>query len=745
MHRIVMKLLSPLKRVWSIISVVPRAIAFYNGSVGVTLKRTFRIFLREGISGILRRVNILTGVIQVSASKNNIYHNKKILNLQFQPKISIIVPNFNHGLYLRDRLDSIYTQSYSNFEVILLDDCSSDDSIKILTEYSNRYAEKTRTDFNSENSGGVFHQWKKGLSLASGDFVWIAESDDNCSPNFLEEMLSFFCDSAVMMAFAKTEFIEGDPPRTIWTLKEYLADLGIDISEEPFVKSAMDLMRLGWSTKNIIPNVSAVLFRKPVGLKLLSDADWLEMQVCGDWIFYLSIVRGGLIAYSPKATNYYRQHSENSSVKTQAREIYYREHEAVAKKILQLYPESIDCFSMQEKLLYKHWCTHRGNNSGVKFHELYSRQRITSILKSNSRMPNIAIAVYALIAGGGETFPINIANELSQRGYAVTVINFLGEKTEEGVRSMLLKSIPIINLSELDILPLIIYDLGIEIIHSHHAWVDINIATLLTGAPSVKHVVTMHGMYEMMSRAQIHELLPRLNLIDAFIYTAGKNLQTFPDEFRNKKILHKINNALPEIKKSSLSRSSFGLNAEDFVLCMVARAIPEKGWEEAIRSVVLANNSSIRSIHLILIGSGAEKERLSKIYNYDYLHFLGFQPNISDYFSLSDIGFLPTRFMGESAPLVLIECILAGRPMLASSIGEIPSMLNSEKGLAGIIFGLDNWKINVEQLSEIIIDIANDSKKYREILSRTSFAAEKFNFKEMMDKYEKIYQNVLEA
>lgn len=52
------------------------------------------------------------------------------------PLVSIIVPNYNHALYLRERLDSIYSQTYKKFEVILLDDASSDNSVEILTEYA---------------------------------------------------------------------------------------------------------------------------------------------------------------------------------------------------------------------------------------------------------------------------------------------------------------------------------------------------------------------------------------------------------------------------------------------------------------------------------------------------------------------------------------------------------------------------------------------------------------------------------
>ena len=375
---------------------LPKAVSFYRGSAGLALIRTLRIFLREGPSGVVRRINILTGSKLVDARSINLYPAPQRHASEFQPKVSVIVPNFNHASYLTERLDSIYAQTYSNFEVILLDDCSSDNSVQILSQYAVRYAGRTTTCFNSENSGGVFQQWRTGLSLASGEFIWIAESDDECSVNFLDELVQFFANPAVMLAFSRTEFIQGSPPRTIWTQEEYLADLGLGIWQASFVKSAMDLVRLGWSAKNLAPNVSGVLFRNPLGLKLLDDPEWFNLRMCGDWVFYLSVIRGGLVGYSPKATNYYRQHSENTSVKTQSTEIYYREHEVVGRKLAELYPLANAEWSLQERILYNHWCIHHGDEKKEIFLSLYCQDRIKSLHTVHSLGPRHLIKQFSI-------------------------------------------------------------------------------------------------------------------------------------------------------------------------------------------------------------------------------------------------------------------------------------------------------------------------------------------------------------
>ena len=78
--------------------------------------------------------------------------------------------------FLRRRIESVLCQTYQDFELILLDDCSSDESRSLLSEYAGD--PRVRIEFNEVNSGSPFKQWNKGVRLARGEYVWIAESDD---------------------------------------------------------------------------------------------------------------------------------------------------------------------------------------------------------------------------------------------------------------------------------------------------------------------------------------------------------------------------------------------------------------------------------------------------------------------------------------------------------------------------------------------------------------------------------------
>ncbi len=101
-----------------------------------------------------------------------------------RPKFSVVVPNYNYARYLPQRLQSIVEQTFPIYEIIVLDDASSDDSLSVLRELQGTLAGAV-TRGSGGNSSSVFRQWLKGVELAGGDHVWIAEADDLSAPGFL--------------------------------------------------------------------------------------------------------------------------------------------------------------------------------------------------------------------------------------------------------------------------------------------------------------------------------------------------------------------------------------------------------------------------------------------------------------------------------------------------------------------------------------------------------------------------------
>ncbi len=91
------------------------------------------------------------------------------------PLVSIIIPNFNHSRFLRERLESVFNQTFEDFEVILLDDASTDSSVEILEEYA-KDPRVSHLVVNKENSGSPFRQWQRGIELSQGKYCLLYTS-----------------------------------------------------------------------------------------------------------------------------------------------------------------------------------------------------------------------------------------------------------------------------------------------------------------------------------------------------------------------------------------------------------------------------------------------------------------------------------------------------------------------------------------------------------------------------------------
>ena len=104
-------------------------------------------------------------------------------------EVSIIIPNYNYARFLQQRIESVLAQTYTDYEIILLDDASTDDSVSILNHYKTN-SRVAHLEINSVNTGSPFAQWQKGISLSRGKYIWIAESDDAADSSFLEKAVS---------------------------------------------------------------------------------------------------------------------------------------------------------------------------------------------------------------------------------------------------------------------------------------------------------------------------------------------------------------------------------------------------------------------------------------------------------------------------------------------------------------------------------------------------------------------------
>jgi glycosyltransferase involved in cell wall biosynthesis len=223
--------------------------------------------------------------------------------------VSVIIPNFNHAKYLKQRIDTILNQTYRDFELIILDDNSTDNSRDIIDEYIHRFPD-IRSFYNKTNSGSPFTQWNLGVENAKGEFIWIAESDDFADTRFLEKATELmlrnekmglvYCDAFVIDEKNNTEY-RASKLRTNLHNKKWLNN---------YINSGKDEISDFLYKNNTINNVSGVLFRKNKFIEA-GKADF-KMKFCGDWFLYIRILLVSDIGYICEPLNTYRLHPNSS-------------------------------------------------------------------------------------------------------------------------------------------------------------------------------------------------------------------------------------------------------------------------------------------------------------------------------------------------------------------------------------------------------------------------------------------------
>lgn len=265
---------------------------------------------------------IVRKIVPYNVRKNikNMHKNKKVniykmnypkVALDNIKKISVVIPNYNYENFIVERIDSIMRQTYPIYELIILDDKSTDNSVEVIKNTMKKYNIKYKLIVNKENSHSVFSQWQKGFKEATGDYVWIAEADDSCSPLFLERTMKAFDDEEVELSYAESMRINEYNEIIAPSCRDWMEGVSKTRWNNSFVHNGETEIIEALSICNTIPNVSAVVFKKHDQIKMIEQAK--RFKISGDWYIYYNILKNGKIAYCADSLNYFRKHSKSTS------------------------------------------------------------------------------------------------------------------------------------------------------------------------------------------------------------------------------------------------------------------------------------------------------------------------------------------------------------------------------------------------------------------------------------------------
>lgn len=263
--------------------------------------------------------------------------------------MSVIVPNYNHSEFLKDRLDSVFNQSYPNIEVLLLDDGSSDSSMEILNSYS-QHPNCKKIISNLKNGGNTFKQWEKGLLEADGEWIWIAESDDFCELNFLETCMSHRKD--VGLVFTASTPVDSQNDKTLFLGKSIWPNDMTLCGNACFssIQNSKKLITTELYCFNHLVNASAVIFKKEFAPNVKEISN--KFKLCGDWMFWVQILSKCEFHFIQEPLNSFRCHPNTVRQKMEQKMEVFFEICSICHFILKKFKCDLNRYKMYDFLCF---------------------------------------------------------------------------------------------------------------------------------------------------------------------------------------------------------------------------------------------------------------------------------------------------------------------------------------------------------------------------------------------------------
>ena len=262
-------------------------------------------------------------------------------------KVSVIIPNYNYDRYIQERIMSVLNQTYPVYEIVVLDDCSTDNSIQTIEKFIASHHEANIVLIKNEsNRGSVFSQWRKGLENIHGDYFWIAEADDLCDTHFLEKTMPAFDDENVVLSYSDSKIID-ESGKIISNSSDYIYNFyRSEHWNHSYINDGHSEIVHYLSSVNTIINASAVVWKANDYSDIFKQAE--EFKVAGDWYIYTQVLQQGKIAYCKMPLNYCRKHQGSVSNDIKA-ELEYQEICRIQSEIAQTYNLTMEEYRYQRQ------------------------------------------------------------------------------------------------------------------------------------------------------------------------------------------------------------------------------------------------------------------------------------------------------------------------------------------------------------------------------------------------------------
>ena len=240
---------------------------------------------------------------------------KKVRRIVMNGLVSVIVPVYNRELYIQDCINSVLKQSYGNFEMIIVDDGSSDSSAEICKKDCEN---DSRIKFYNQNHKGASAARNLGLDNCLGDYVFFLDSDDVIHPNLLENLVYGIEAENTAISASSTILI---PQNTFDKCVEN--DILQNITPSTFTrKSNVEALHSMFTSSCPLSLIGGVMMRRD----LIGDTRFnTDLFIGEDYLFiYENLIKGKDVTFLNKPEYYQRYHTETISFQKDFSAFYSR-------------------------------------------------------------------------------------------------------------------------------------------------------------------------------------------------------------------------------------------------------------------------------------------------------------------------------------------------------------------------------------------------------------------------------------
>lgn len=634
------------------------------------------------------------------------------------PLISVVIPCYNYGQYVEDAINSVLNQTFQDFEIIVVDGGSTDHlTITILNSL-----QKPKTKiYYREGRHLVGDNRNFGIEKSKGKYICCLDADDKIRPTYLEKAL-FLLETAAYDIVSTSVQCFGKSTET-WgiALKPKLEE----IVQNNQISTVAVFSKQLWKDANGYHDYG-------VGKDYIAE----------DWDLWVRMIAMGARAINIlEPLMLYRIHGNHISLSNHPNSISFKEQGEAIKSFNKVYVNQ-----------YFHRCSLNTNqasyqviNGSINLVDSYSKNR------NIEEKTKILFALPFTITGGADTVLLQIAKYLSENNFDVSVITTI-------------ETDPILgdNTAKYENITNQIYHLY-KFLESQEKWKDFVYYYLKSRQIQIIFIVGSTYFYDLLP--DIKKDFPYIKIADQLFNEHGHiaNNRKYAKLIDMNILANQIiQNILLQEYKEKPSKTAVIVHGVDtqtefnpaninqelttnivpkdkFIVSYMGRFSEEKCPQKFVDIVDKLRN--YENIYFLMIGNGPEyelvKEQISKLSLTDKIYAPGFVEDNKPFLKASDLLIIPSKI--EGIPIVLMESLSLGVPVIASNVGGIPDVIIDSYN--GFVCQSNNIECFVSNIMKVYSD-----KNLQSFLKENarSYAKDRLDINKMNHKYKSLFLSLTE-